>query len=515
MKRYTHQVGTLLCGALLLLAGRASADVKMPAIFSDHMVLQSDTSIPVWGWADPGEKVTVSIGGESKSATADKAGKWSVKLGKLKAGSTLAMRVKGKNSITINDVLVGEVWLCSGQSNMAMTVNRSKDFDKEQASANYPRIRMFTVARNPQPKPQDDCKGTWELCSASTVGNFSAAGYFFGRELHNKLRVPVGLINSSYGGTAVEAWTSMAVQEKLPEYKTISEPWVKATSVPWNQAKADANYEKQLAAWKEKVKQAKASGKTAPRGPQKPVDPRLNQNYPANLYNGMIAPIIPYAIQGAIWYQGESNAGKPFADLYGMQLKLMISDWRKRWGNDFSFGWVQLPDFKAPQTEPVESTGWSLVREGMLDCMRIPKTGMAITLGLGEANDIHPKNKQDVGRRLAMWALADVYRQKGVAACGPLPIQRTIKGGKIVVKFRHTDGGLKADGGKLKGFAIAGHDQQWVAADARIEGDTVVVSSPSVAEPVAVRYAWADNPIFSLCNGAGLPATPFRTDNWK
>lgn len=500
-----------------LVAPSAFADVRLPAIFSDHMVLQQNTAIKIWGWADPLETVVVRIGGQVEGTAADKDGKWSVKLPKkFKAGEKLALVVKGaKNTLTVNDVLVGEVWLCSGQSNMAMTVDRSKDFDNEKAHANFPKIRMFTVARNPQLTPQADCQGKWEICSAATVGHFSAAGYFFGRDLHQQLNVPVGLINSSYGGTAVEAWTSMEVQSKLPEYKTIVEPWDKLTAKPYDEKTALANYDRQVAAWKENVQKAKAANKAAPRGPAKPVDPRWSQNYPANLYNGMIAPIVGYAIRGAIWYQGESNASKTFAHLYGLQLATMIKDWRTRWGGEFPFAWVQLPDYHAPQKEPVENTGWTTVREEMLKTLKVPHTGMAITLGLGEAGDIHPKNKQEVGHRLALWALDDVYEHEALPASGPLPVSHRIRGRDIIVTFKETNGGLRSTDKALKGFAIAGADKKFVWADARIEGDKVIVSHPAVPKPVAVRYAWADNPVWSLINGAGLPATPFRTDNWK
>ncbi|MBI5775006.1 MAG: sialate O-acetylesterase [Verrucomicrobia bacterium] len=515
MPRSLPSLPVLACLFALALHS-ALADVRLPAIFSDHMVLQQNAAIKIWGWADPLETVVVSLGGQVLGTAADKDGRWEVKLAKkFKAGDKLALVVKGKNTLTVNDVLVGEVWLCSGQSNMAMTVDRSKDFDNEKAHANFPKIRMFTVERNPQPTPQAECRGKWEICSAATVGHFSAAGYFFGRDLHQQLRVPVGLINSSYGGTAVEAWTSMDAQAKLPEYKTISEPWNKLTAQPWNEKTALANYEKQVAAWKENVKKAKAASKAVPRGPQKPVDPRFNQNHPATLYNGMIAPIVGYAIRGAIWYQGESNAGKPFANLYGLQLATMIKDWRTRWGSEFAFAWVQLPDFKAPQKEPVENTGWTTVREEMLKTLKVPHTGMAITLGLGEEKDIHPKNKQEVGHRLALWALDDVYEREQFPGSGPLPAGHRTRGSEIIISFKETSGGLRATDKALKGFAIAGADKKFVWANARIEGDKVIVSHPAVPKPAAVRYAWADNPVWSLINGAGLPATPFRTDDWK
>ena len=416
-QRLELTLGISLLAAAALLAPRAVADVTLPAIFSDHMVLQADASVPVWGWAEPGEKVSVTIAGQTKSYTTGADGKWMVKLGKLKCGEAATMTVKGNNAITINDVLVGEVWLGSGQSNMAMTVNRAKDFEQEKAAANLPRIRHFRESSGASLTPQEKCAGKWELCSPDAVGSFSATAYFFGRELHRKLGAPVGLINSSVGGTPVEAWTSLLAQKDFAGLKPLFESWEKKQAT-WDPEKAKAAYVKQLAAWKESVKKAKASGSKTRRQPREPVEPRLDSHAPATLFNGKIAPLVPYAIRGAIWYQGESNAGQ--GQLYHLQLSTMVKDWRARWGQgDFPFAWVQLPNFHAAQKEPVEETGWPLVREGMLKTLALPNTGMAITTDIGEADDIHPKDKQTVGKRLAMWALADVYKQKGVASSGP------------------------------------------------------------------------------------------------
>ncbi len=499
---------------LSVLTPHVAADVKLPAVFADHMVLQRDAALPVWGWAEAGEKVEVSIAGQTKTATADANGKWSVKLDKLTAGEPTSMTVKGKNTITIQDVLVGEVWLCSGQSNMAWTVASSKNFDQEKAAAQFPQIRQFKESSGTATTPQEKGGGNWTVCSPDTVGGFTATGYFFGREAHKALNVPVGLINSSVGGTPIEAWTSWDAQKDKAELKPIFERWDKQAA-EWDRdpAAAQARYEKQVAAHKEAAAKAKADGKPAPRAPQKPSDPRLASHHPATLFNGKIAPLIPYAIRGAIWYQGESNAGG--GQLYELQLTTMIADWRTRWGQgDFPFGWVQLPNFHKAQVAPVEHSGWVLVREGMLKALRVPNTGMAITVDIGEANDIHPKNKQDVGKRLASWALAKVYGQK-VPASGPLPASNKINGNEVVITFQHTDGGLVGKGGELKGFAIAGADKKWARANAKIEGDKVIASSPDVTAPVAVRYAWADNPDCNLYNGADFPASPFRTDDWR
>ncbi len=497
------------------IAPTAWADVRLPAVISDHMVLQQDIAVPIWGWADNGEEVTITIAGQSKSAKAGADGKWLVKLDKLPIGEPQELVVKGKNILKVADVLVGEVWLGSGQSNMAMPVSRSKDFEAEQAAANLPNIRMFRESSGPATEPQDGGSGKWEVCSPDTVGNYSATAFFFGRELHKTLKVPVGLINSSVGGTPIEAWTSNAAQKDLAELKPLFSLWDNKTAT-YDPDKAKTQFEKQSAEWRIAAKKARDDGKQPPRPPLPPVNPRKDSHHPAVLFNGKIAPLVPYAIRGAIWYQGESNANNnragSGAENYGLQLRTLIADWRGRWGQgDFPFAWVQLPLFHKAQAEPVEETGWTTVREQMLKTLKVPNTGMAITLDLGEANDIHPKDKQGVGKRLAMWALAKVYNQKNIVASGPLSDGYEIDGEEVVLSFRYATG-LKANGEELKGFAIAGADQKWLPAKARIDGDQVIVWHPDLKQPKAVRYAWADNPDANLINGAGLPASPFRTD---
>ncbi len=500
---------------LFCLVAIAAADVRLPGVFGDHMVLQRDVPAPVWGWADPAEEVTATVAGQSKTATADGEGKWSVKLDPLKAGGPHEMKVQGKTgAVQFRDVLVGEVWLCSGQSNMAMTVAGVMNKEAEIASADHPKLRMLTVARKTAKEPQDNSGGEWRLCSPKTVAGFSATAYFFGRELHKQLDVPVGLIDSSWGGTPVQAWTSARAHLAVPELKPMIDN-LKRQAETYDPDKAQAQYEKRLAEWKKAAGQAKAKGKPlAARRPQSPQEPQLLPNSPASLYNGMIAPLAPYSIRGAIWYQGESNAG---SNLYGLQLKTMIADWRGDWKQgEFPFLSVQLPNFRDPQQQPSEPVGgWPLSREQFLKTLAaVPNTGMAVTIDIGEANDIHPRNKQDVGKRLAQWALAKTYG-KDVVACGPLYKSMRDDGNKIVVEFDCVGGGLAArDGGKLKGFAVAGADKKFIWAEARIVGDTVVVSSPEVESPAAVRYAWANNPDCNLFNKAGLPASPFRTDDW-
>jgi hypothetical protein len=494
----------------------AHADLRLPAIFSDNMVLQNGKAVPVWGWADKDEKITVSFMGQEKSATAGDDGKWMVKLDTMKASSdpqTMTISSSNISQITkspnlqITNILVGEVWLCSGQSNMEMGVGGTRNAGQEIASAKYPGIRLFKLQHNSQAVPQDECEGSWKICSPNTAALFSATAYFFGREIHQRMNTPVGLIDSSWGGTLIEAWTSLDALSTMDEFKGISAFLTNPAKGAWDEAAVSAKYEKELVAWKEAA--AKPSAKKTGE-PRKPIPSRLNKNVPANLYNGMIHPLIPYALRGAIWYQGESNAFLPNANIYSLQLATLIKDWRTRWGNDFPFAWIQLPEYRV-ESEPGHRN-WPVIREEMLKALNIPHTGMAVGLGLGDPADIHPKDKLGIGQRLALWALAEVYDQKDVVYRGPLPAGHTINGSEVIVSFKNTDGGLVAKEGGLKGFKIAGENMAWMDAQARLNGDTVAVSSPDVPKPVAVRYAWDDNPEWSLLNGAGLPASPFRTD---
>jgi sialate O-acetylesterase len=339
------------------------------------------------------------------------------------------------------------------------------------------------------------------------VGAFSAAAFFFGREIHRELKVPVGIINSSVGGTPIESWISPEAQHAAPELKAYFESQ-KETDAGFNIEALKARYEKDLAAWPEKVKQAKAEGKPAPRKPQDPVAQRERKGNVGGLFNGKIAPLIPFAIRGALWYQGEANSNGTKSLFYQYQLPLLVNDWRKRWGYEFPFAWVQLPNFTKADD------GWCVVRDAELKSLKLPKTGMAITVDIGDPKNIHPTNKQAVGQRLAMWAMGTVYGGKNETS-GPLPAGHEVKGSEVVLKFSHVANGLQAKGGELKGFRVAGEDQQWKDATARIERSSVIVSSTEVPHPVAARYAWQDNPACNLYNSAGLPASPFRTDDWS
>ena len=502
MKFPCLQLGLLVASSLL-----ARAAVTLPAILSDHAVLQQSSRVPIWGAADPGEKITVEFAGQSHTTIAGVDGKWQIALNPLKVGAPQTLTIRGKQTLTIQDVLVGEVWLGSGQSNMAMTVARSKDFDTEKNHANFPLIRQFKEDSAAANQAQTVGQGRWVLCSPETVGGFSAALYFFGRELHQILQAPVGLINSSVGGTPIESWIAPEVQRASPALRPFFAA-VQKENAAIASPEAVEQYTRNLAEWEAAQKTARTQKQKAARKPVNPVEVAARKGNLGGLYNGKISPLIPYALRGALWYQGEANSTLAKAPFYEPQLALLVRDWRSRWGYDFPFAWVQLPNFTGAGRD------WPMVREAMLKNLALPQTGMAITIDVGEANDIHPKNKQAVGHRLALWALGTVYGQKVAATSGPLPAGHTIRGQEIILSFRHTDGGLAVGGDALTGFVVAGDDHQWKPAQARLDGNTVVVSSPLVPKPLAARYAWENFPSCNLFNGAGLPASPFRTDDW-
>ena len=644
---------------VLVFTSAGLADVRLPAIIGDNMVLQQAVKAPIWGWAEPGEDVTVKASWQESpvQAKAGRDGKWMAKIDTPKAGGPYEITIKAKNTITLKNVLVGEVWIASGQSNMEFAVNRTNNSRQEIADARYPNIRLFTVKKKVSAVPQSDCVGEWQVCGPNTISEFSAVAYFFGRELHGKLNVPVGLIHTSWGGTPAEAWTRAEALGSLADFKGVSQ---QIKEVQANPEKLQKEYDQALLEWTKKFNALDAgytgggrswadvdvndtawAGMDIPRlwetgglpdfdgvvwfrkvvqipqdwvgrdmvlelgpiddeditfvngmrvggleGPgyydtvrkyklpataikaganviavrvldtggggglygkseqlkiypvakknevislagqwrykvgcdlkSVPPRPRMplsldNQNSPTVLYNAMLAPLIPYAIKGAIWYQGESNAGRAYQ--YRELFPAMIKCWRDDWGRgDFAFLFVQLANYMAASPEPV-SSDWAELREAQLMTLSLPNTGMAVVVDIGEANDIHPRNKQDVGRRLALWALVKNYGQKLVYS-GPIYKSMKIDGSKIILHFEHVGGGLVAAGGPLKGFAVAGADRKFVWADAKIDGDSVVVSSEKVANPVAVRYAWANNPVCNLYNKETLPASPFRTDDW-
>lgn len=498
-----------LCALIVLLPVLSQADIRLPAIFGDNMVIQAEARACFWGWADPNEEIEVSVSwlDFQWSLEADEEGKWLFYVNSPDAGGPYSITLTGKNTVTIDNILCGEVWICSGQSNMQWSVRQSADPEREIAAANYPQIRLFSVERRVAETPQDDCKGRWVVCSSETVADFSAVAYYFGRELHRELKRPVGLIHSSWGGTPAEAWTSPQMLEENPTFDPILKRYRQALA---DYPEAMARYKAALEEWNEAATKAKAEGRRAPNRPGAPFGPG-HPHTPGGLFNAMIAPLIPYTVRGAIWYQGESNAGRAYQ--YRDLFPSMIRSWWRSWRHDFPFLFVQLANFRAVKDEPGESD-WAELREAQLMALEMPNTGMAVIIDIGEADDIHPGNKQDVGKRLSLWALANTYR-KDVVYSGPLYRSMARRGNQIILHFDHVGGGLVAKGGeRLKGFAIAGEDHKFVWADAKIVGDTVVVSSKQVRNPVAVRYAWADNPICNLYNKAGLPASPFRTDAW-
>ncbi len=519
MKTNTIIQKTHIAAAMSVLLFSASpmlADVKLAGLFCDHMVLQQGMSVPVWGTADPGEQVIISLGQHKQTAKAGPDGKWMVRFAALEAGGPFEMTVTGTNTLTVKDIYVGEVWLCSGQSNMDMTVAREDRYwcgvqneAEEVAAAKYPLIREFKVKLKMTDTPQTDVEGQWVVCSPQTVGRFSATAYFFARELHKKLNVPIGLVTSSYGASTAEAWTSRKALAARPELVFLLDAYAQKKREYDPNGAAAQKYRAAMELWEKAAAQARAEGKDRPKEPKNP-DPEQDQHNPCVLYNGMVAPLAPYAIRGIIWYQGESNG--PTANKYFNLMETLIRDWRQTWGQgDFPFLFVQLANNGKLATQP-NGGGWmAVVREGQLQTLAVTNTDMVVAIDIGDANNIHPKNKQEVGSRLALAARALAYHES-IPCSGPIYDSMTIEGSTIHLRFKNTDGGLVARGDKLIGFTIAGEDNKFVWADAKIDGDTIVVSAPQVAKPVAVRYGWADNPPVNLYNGVGLPASPFRTD---
>lgn len=641
-----------------------SSEVRLAPLFTDHMVLQRGMKVPVWGWAAPGDRITVAINGQETSTKVGRDGQWMVRLDPMEAGGPHSLTVTGANTITLTEVLVGDVWLASGQSNMWWPVKSGAigvtNRDAEVAAADFPNIRLFTVPQETSFTPQTTFEGArWTPCTPETVPTFSAVAYFFGREIHQTQGVPVGLIHSSWGGTPGEAWTSEPALRKLGDFTPTLN--LMQSAAP-QLAEAEAAYEEAMAAWYaelashdkghvdgepvwadraidtmdwdtmpvpgywedhgyadldgfmwyRKVLELPAdwAGKdltlslgpvndmdrtffngelvgkhetpghadtfrtytvpgdlvvphvnvvavrvydlgnvgglhgneadmyvrlagvpdslripiagiwqTKPSAylrdiPSQPEPPRVRRgdpNVPTVLYNAMIAPLVPYAIQGAIWYQGESNVNR--AHQYRTLFPAMIADWRDAWGQgDFPFIYVQLANFLERNEAPGESA-WAELREAQALALQLDNTGMATTIDIGEADDIHPQNKQDVGKRLSLWA-RHLAHGEALAYSGPQYARHEVEGRAIRIHFDRGGGLSTPDGAPLQGFAIAGPDRQFVWADAIIDGASVVVSSESVSQPVAVRYAWANNPACNLYNGAGLPAVPFRTDSW-
>lgn len=650
MRAFKNMVVVLLWSILCAAWMPAFAAPSVSGLFSDHMVVQQGREILVWGWADAGESITVSLAGEVQSASAGPDGRWKVVLPPLKAGGPFLLTIQGKQTIVIKDVMVGEVWVLSGQSNMTFPVSRSETAAKDIPTTECPQIRLFTVPQKDTLEPQSGLAAYWEICGPDSVKDFSAVGYFFGRELQRRLHVPVGVIHSSWPGTGGEDWTPLEVLQKEPALASILEHWRDASSesktlaakpsefqlefddfellkgaepgaaVPfsnfdtgssedtlhgswsytWKNAphtsfelvhsgRGNAGYAARVSGNMEPQDEARLEATFAPDGSPadlsayqgirfycrgqgyfrfrslqptitdwddystkaiaatpdwKPVtiwfrdlrqdgwgipmdftpqslsafvlevvqSPNFVDRPPGGLFNGMIAPLLPYGIRGAAWYQGEGNALQAYQ--YRSLLPALIQGWRQAWGEgNFPFLIVQLPNYGTRRPEPSESA-WSELREAQLMTLRVPNTGLAVTIDLGEALNLHPLRKREVGERLALWALGTTYG-KHIVYSGPLYQSMKVQGDQIRIQFDHVGTGLEARGGEvLRGFAIAGADRVFRWANARIDGDDAIVSSPDVPAPVAVRYAWGDNPDCNLYNKEGLPASPFRTDAW-
>jgi sialate O-acetylesterase len=495
------------CVALLLAAGLLTANVRLPQVLSDHMVLQREAPVRIWGWADPGESVTVSFAGQTSATRANESGKWETFLNPMPAGGPHDLTIAGRNRIVLADVLIGDVWIASGQSNMVWPVQRSDNADTEAASADYPRLRVFKVALKVADEPKEDLEGSWQAATSDSIPGFSAVGYFFGRELHKEIGVPLAIIQTAWGGTPAQSWTSHDTLKSDPSLQPVFDGWGEILAkYPAEQAK----YKEAQKVWRLQAARAKVAHKELPRRPRSPVGPGHHHS-PSGLYNAMIAPLTPFAIRGAIWYQGESDAGRSRGYLYRDLFPAMIEDWRGAWAQGpFPFLFVQLANYGRVG----ETHQWSELREAQEMTLGLRNTGMAVTIDIGESDDIHPTNKQDVGHRLALAARGVAYGRE-VIHSGPSYRQMTIEGSKARLWFDNTGAGLKATNGGLAGFVISGADREFQNSEARIDGDTVVVSSGNVQIPVAVRYAWDADPKASLFNRNDLPASPFRTDDWR
>jgi sialate O-acetylesterase len=496
----------ILCASAFLDAARAAV-VPAP-LFTHNAVLQRGKPVPVWGTADAGEKVSVTFAGQSLATTADAAGRWRVDLAPLPASDNPAeLVIKGTNTITLKNILVGEVWLASGQSNMEWAVKNTYDAALDvPASARFPLIRHIQIAKKVSDSPLAKASGTWNIASPATTGDFSAVAYYFAVDIHQFLNVPIGIIHSSWGGTRIESWLTPDALRSDPAFASVAEGWTKAlASYPETKIKHEAA----MAAWKADQAAAKAAGQAfTKRAPYPPWGPGHHAT-PGGLNNGMIAPLAPYALRGALWYQGEANAEK--ASEYHALFSALITGWRAQFAQgDFPFYWVQLANYKANNAD---ATQWASLREAQNRTLALPATGQAVITDIGDYNDIHPRNKKDVGRRLARIALARTY-DKNLAASGPVFAGAEQVGPSFRVRFTEVWGGLRAPLNTLSGFELAGEDKVFKPADAKIERDTVLVTSAEVPAPVAVRYAWRNAPVAGLFNNEGLPALPFRSDTW-
>jgi sialate O-acetylesterase len=493
-------------GLLLLQSTQLSADVRLPAVFTEHAVFQQETRVPIWGWADPGEPVAVTFRGRTVSTVTDSDGRWSTQLRRQRAGGPFSLVIEGNNRITFTNILVGEVWIASGQSNMEWPMHRSFEPADAIAASADSQIRLFTVPKRKADEPADDVEARWVECGPGTVRDFSAVAYYFGRALRDARGVPVGLIHTSWGGSPAEVWMDQETLAAHPEYRR---------DILDSYRERARQHQEAVDRWDQEAAALEAEGR-------KPDRPRPGGIWkPAELYNGMIAPLVPYAIRGAIWYQGESNAGRAWQ--YRTLFPDLIRNWRAQWDQGpFPFLAVQLAPWdrnrnRAPELIAAEigESDWAELREAQwLATRELRNVGMAVITDVGDKDDIHPSRKEPVGARLALLAQAMAHGEK-IIANGPMYRRMRVRDDRIILEFDHVGTGLEARGGSLRGFTICGEDGGFLPARAEMDGDRVIVSNPLISNPVAVRFGWADYPMVNLFNREGLPATPFRTDDFR
>lgn len=497
----------LLFLTLFAWAPTAAAVIELPSFFSDGMVLQQQSGAKIWGWLDGGGTVTVTFASQTKNALTDEEGRWEVTFQGLSAsGEGAEMTISdGTETKVINDVVVGEVWIASGQSNMEWPVSQSANPAEEIAASADPFLRVFLTGNVASPEPQIDFPGSWAAASPETTGKMTAVGYYFARKLRQELEVPVGIIECAWGGRPIESFISEEALQREPTAKAIVEKKEQAVAA-WSEEEAKAQYETALAKWKEKGEKG--------RRPQQAVDPLFDSSKHSTIFSGMIAPLVGYGAKGVIWYQGESNANPMTASIYEELLGCLVRDWRQRWQSQLSFYYVQLANFRQATTEPGVESDWVVVQDEMRRALAsIKRSGMAVANDIGDAADIHPKNKQEVAARLARWALAKDYKKEGIEVSGPLFQKAEKAEGRMVLTFQHNTGLQSRDDEPLQRFEIKAENGPWQWAQAKIEDGRVVVWSDEVEEPVAVRYAWAANPEgANLTNAAGLPASCFTTE---
>lgn len=504
----TKRKSTLALLTAFVLGGTCSlrADVRLAVPFQDHAVLQRDRPLPVWGWADPGERVRVTLGNAAPvETTANAAGRWRVTLPAQRAAATpVELVAEGKNRMLVRDVLVGEVWLCSGQSNMAFRLGMAATAKEDIAAADFPQIRQLKVAPNPRTTRQEESPAAWAVCSPATASEFSAVGFHFARELWASLRVPVGLINCSHGNSPVEAWMSAEALASEPEFKAVADRWAEVLA---KHPAASARYEAALQQWQADSEAARAAGQKGPGKPSPPVGPN-HQQEPAALFNGMISPVLPYAVRGFLWYQGEGNARR--AAEYQKLFGALIQQWRRDFAApEAPFFWVQLPglDKMPPTTTPAD---WIALREAQTATLALPATGQAVTIDLGDATGLHPTRKREVGERLARLARHRVYGE-AIADRGPELVRAVARAGVVDLEFSHTGGTLKLGGEPTQAFELADDDGRFVAPTSVeiLDGNRLRLHALWINRPSFVRHAWRAYPTGWLLNAYGLPSAPF------